>query len=88
METKNNPGERSCYVNALPDEPMFVLLARDPDFSRLIMEWSSRRIRDVVCGDRPESDMELVNDAYNTAAAGAKWRRNNMGKWRKPPETP
>ena len=88
METKNNPGDRSCYANALPDEPMFVLLARDPDFSRLVLEWSARRSRDIACGNRPESDKELVNEANYTAQAGARWRRNHMGEWRKPPETP
>lgn len=29
MGTKNNPGAFDCYANAEPDEPMFVLLARD-----------------------------------------------------------
>ena len=29
MGTKNNPGQFDCYRNAEPDEPMFVLLARD-----------------------------------------------------------
>ena len=26
---KENPGRFDCYANALPDEPMFVLLARE-----------------------------------------------------------
>ncbi|HAW11807.1 MAG TPA: aspartate decarboxylase, partial [Chloroflexi bacterium] len=30
MGTKNNPGKFDCYDDAHPDEPMFVLLGRDP----------------------------------------------------------
>jgi hypothetical protein len=30
MGTKSNPGPFDCYAKAEPDEPMFVLLARDP----------------------------------------------------------
>lgn len=30
MGTKNNPGNYDCYKNAHPDEPMFILLGRDP----------------------------------------------------------
>lgn len=39
MGTKNNPGKFDCYDAALPDEPMFVLLARDP----VVREWVRRR---------------------------------------------
>jgi hypothetical protein len=85
MGTKSNPGEFDCYKNALPDEPMFHLLGRDPDFARLVNEWADRRWRDVQCGDRPESDLALVDEARATAVAGAKWRRENMGAWRVKP---
>ena len=83
MGTKQNPGKLDCYTNAMEDEPMFVLLARDPDFYRLVQEWALRRKRDIDCGDRPESDNELVKEAYDIAQAGAKWRRDNLGKWRR-----
>ena len=82
MGTKLNPGKLDCYANALPDEPMFVLLARDPDFKRLVEAWCDRRAADVDCGERPKSDMALVTEAYDCANAGAKWRRDNYGKWR------
>lgn len=84
MGSKNNPGKFDCYANALPDEPMFVLLARDPDFHRLVNEWADRRERDVTCGDRPKEDMALVAEARMCAALGANWRRNNLGVWRRP----
>lgn len=43
MGTKNNPGKFDCYENAKPDEPMFVLLARDPIAPFLVSIWSSVR---------------------------------------------
>jgi hypothetical protein len=82
MSAKNNPGRFDCYANALADEPMFVLLARDPDFYRLVMEWVKRRGADIRCGERPETDWPMVNEAQDCAAAGEKWRRENKGKWR------
>ena len=43
MGTKNNPGEFDCYENAEPDEPMFVLLARDPVAADVVRYWIQRR---------------------------------------------
>ncbi len=82
MGTKINPGKFDCYAAALPDEPMFVLLARDPDFERLVRSWATRRQADCFNGDRPMSDNALVEEACDVAVCGARWRRNNMGKWR------
>lgn len=82
MGTKLKPGRYDCYENALPDEPMFVLLARDPDFSRLVESWVKQREYAVMCGERPESDKYLLIEAQTCANNGAKWRRENMGKWR------
>ena len=83
MGTITKPGDFDCYHNALPDEPMFVLLARDPDFHRLVWEWSERRMFDIGCGERPEADKFMVAEARYCAIAGAEWRKNNMGIWRK-----
>jgi hypothetical protein len=43
MGTKNNPGEFDCYAEAKPDEPMFVLLGRDPDGPLLVEIWARQR---------------------------------------------
>lgn len=43
MGTKLNPGEYDCYAAALPDEPMFTLLARDERAPKLIRRWVRRR---------------------------------------------
>jgi hypothetical protein len=46
MGTKNKPWNFDCYASAEPDEPMFVLLARDPLAPFLVSIWSK-----VSCGD-------------------------------------
>ena len=43
MATKNNPGKYDCYHNAEPDEPIFVLLARDKHAPALIWLWAVLR---------------------------------------------
>lgn len=83
MATKERPGQFDCYANAMPDEPMFILLARDPDFARLVHEWANKRERDIKCGERPSEDFQMVNDARYCATQGANWRKNNFGTWRK-----
>ena len=48
MGTKNNPGKFDCYENAEPDEPMFVLLGRDPLAAHLVSLWSKIRMGDMA----------------------------------------
>lgn len=83
MGTKNNPGKFDCYANALPDEPMFVLLARDPQFYQMVTLWARQRGHMIDCGERPQSDSGLVNEAMQCAYDGQRWRRENNGIWRK-----
>jgi hypothetical protein len=45
MGTKNHPGAFDCYANAAPDEPMFVLLGRDPHAAFLVYLWAELRTR-------------------------------------------
>lgn len=45
MGTKNNPGAFDCYANAAPDEPMFILLGRDPFAPLLVKLWAEMRRR-------------------------------------------
>jgi hypothetical protein len=82
MGTKQTPGKFDCYDKALPDEPMFILLARDPDFYKVVMEWCNRRTRAIELGKRPASDRWLVAEAMRCAVEGLLWRLNNDGKWR------
>lgn len=76
--------DNDCYHRALPDEPKFTLLARDPTFAMFLNAWAGQREMDVQCGARPQSDMELVMEARILGARGAKWRKENDGKWRQP----
>ncbi len=45
MGTKNDPGKFDCYSKAEPDEPMFVLLGRDPAAPIVINLWADIRSR-------------------------------------------
>lgn len=83
MGTKNNPGPFDCYKAALPDEPVFVLLARDPRFYHHVNTWAKDRMDAIHCGDRPVNDGLMVSEAFKTADNGAIWRRMNNGIWRK-----
>jgi hypothetical protein len=66
MSTKNNPGKYPCYERAEPDEPMFVLLGRDPIASFLITTWA--RVRQEMGKDEEQS-----REAYLTAFVMQKW---------------
>lgn len=70
MGTKNNPGQFDCYDAAEPDEPMFVLLARDPHAPYLVRLWADLREQQ---GGIPER----IKEALDCAAAMEKWRRDN-----------
>lgn len=83
MGTKNNPGNFDCYANALSDEPMFVLLGRDPRAPELIERWATQRENDIELGYRPESDRAMVKEAHACAEQMRDWRRSNNGAWRK-----
>lgn len=87
MGSKNNPGTFDCYHNALPDEPMFILLARDPSAPQLVDEWATERQRQIEKGYRPKSDQAMVDEAIRCAANMRHWRVVNNGAWRSPQES-
>lgn len=68
MGTKNNPGEYDCYQKAEPDEPMFVLLGRDPTASVVVAFWRALNLR---LGLAPAKDAE----ALTCQRAMAAWAR-------------
>lgn len=72
----------SCYSAALEDEPMFVLLARDPKAPGLVRKWADKREKQIAKGKREMSDMSKVQEARLQANAMETWRLNNDGKWR------
>jgi hypothetical protein len=67
MGTKNNPGQFDCYHNAEPDEPMFVLLARDPLAPMLVELWASLRAH--LAGNPSK-----VDEARACAVAMRRWK--------------
>ena len=82
MSTKNNPSLFSCADRALPDEPVFELLARDPSFAKLLRLWADEREAAIRCGDRPPADIEQVREARVCADLGEQWRRAHLYEWR------
>lgn len=98
MGTKNQPGNFDCYANALPDEPMFVLLGRDPLAPFLTQIWAmiraghreeaSRTFKEMIVG--PQSSVYVLHpednkalEASNCAQNMMTWRKENDGAWRK-----
>jgi hypothetical protein len=68
MGTKLNPGKFDCYESAAPDEPMFVLLARDPLAPMLVELWASLR-------SHLASNPSKVAEARSCAEAMRQWQR-------------
>lgn len=83
MGTKNNPGKFDCEANALPDEPKFTLLARDPSAPELVRSWARKRRVQIAFGNRPESDLAMCDEADECATTMEAWREANDGAWRK-----
>ena len=67
MGTKNNPGQYDCYDTAEPDEPMFILIARDPNARRLVDRWATLS---EVEGGNPDKIAEARQCAIDMEA----WR--------------
>ena len=77
MGTKNNPSYFDCYANALPDEPMFVLLARDLQAPGQVRSWALGRMYEILEGRKPESDRAMVDEAMRCANAMEAWRKEH-----------
>lgn len=77
MASKANPGKFDCYANAEPDEPMFVLLARDASAPELVEMWAARRFEAIQAGTKPESDSAMIGEALECVKAMRAWRIKN-----------
>lgn len=69
MGSKNTPGQFDCYANAEPDEPMFVLLARDPLAPLLVELWAG--LRAVLV--QAEGEPAKIKEARQCAENMRKW---------------
>ena len=71
MGTKLKPGKFDCYENAEPDEPMFVLLARDPMAPILVSLWADLR-------EHARGNGAKVFEARTCAIEMGKWRLRKL----------
>ena len=69
MGSKNKPGNFDCYATAEPDEPMFVLLGRDPLAPLLVELWAG--LRAVLV--KAEGEPEKIKEARQCAANMRDW---------------
>lgn len=72
MGTKNKPGKYDCYAHAKVDEPLFVLLGRDPMAGTLVRVWADLR-------EQNGEDPAKVKEARDCADALDAWARS-LGK--------
>lgn len=72
MGTKNEPGTFDCFHKAEDDEPMFILLARDPMAPALVCMWADTR--EVI---DPECATEKLGEARRCADAMEEWKGDN-----------
>jgi hypothetical protein len=82
MGTKLQELRNGCFAAAMDDEPMFVLLARDPSAPSHVRRWADDREEQIQRGAKPQSDMVKVQDARHCAYRMEVWRMHNDGAWR------
>lgn len=75
MGTKQDPGKFDCYKNAEPDEPMFILLARDPLAPILVEAWAKLSIARI-------DGVEKSNQALQVAREMREWLEASLKKKR------
>ena len=82
--SKVYPGKYDCHTAALPDEPTFTLLARDPHAPTLILQWVTMREASIAAGERPEEEnRDQILEARSLAEKFKRWRNYRMGAWRR-----
>lgn len=81
MGTKTDPGTFDCYGSAEPDEPMFVLLARDKAAPMAVRAWADERERKLRLMGRTDA---LVDEVLAEVDQIAEARRcaDDMDAWR------
>lgn len=76
MSTKINPGAFRCFEAALPDEPIFTILARDPAGPATLRFWADAR-KQLGKVDTPD-DLDRIADARRDAGEMERWRTANL----------
>ena len=70
MGTKNNPGQFDCYDDIDPDEPFFVLRAKDPLAAMIVRWWAG-------VADKTGVSEEKVREALSCSYNMWEWRMKN-----------
>jgi hypothetical protein len=78
VATKNNPGKFDCYENAKPDEPMFILLGRDPTAWLLVRIWCALRDELGTASDEQIEEAQACADALREYAGQLGKRPDEM----------
>lgn len=76
MGTKQTPGEFDCYAAAEHDEPLFVLLARDPLAPLLVNLWAEVRAQLTDHHNNP-GEFGKQMEANRCAASMRVWARQH-----------
>lgn len=87
MGTKNKPGSFDCYLQALPEEPLFTLLARDRHAPDTVEKWADSRELEIRRGyggnkEKLVAELQQLAEARKIAGDMRNWRRQNMGVWK------
>lgn len=83
MGTKQKPSRFDCYANAMPDEPIFVLLGRDVEAPSVIEYWADRRWRRLKRTNINANDQAMIDEANEIAQAMRDWRASHSPEaWR------
>lgn len=70
--TKTHPGAFRCYEAALPDEPMFVILGRDPAGPATLEFWAQERVKQQKVHE--PDDQARIKAAIDEAKDMQDWR--------------
>lgn len=76
MANKMHPGAFRCYDAALPDEPIFVILGRDPAAPATIAYWASQRR--MLGKNENTDDLARIDAARKEAFVMSDWREANL----------
>lgn len=72
MGTKNNPGKFNCLEAAKLDEPMFILLGRDPMAPALVQLWANLREKEGEDPDKVAEARQCAEEMQRYAEARGK----------------
>lgn len=75
MATKETATGNDCYARLQPDEPYFLLMARDPDFEIVVQIWAMLRRMQIRNGSRPDTPLEhaQISEAFLCSTEGRIW---------------